>query len=132
MIISKKTAILTTMNYIPVHKQQLSISTFRFQSTEPSQPDPAVVTSTHTTAAAVRRRSIPSARQRSTSSLWVPSICPSSICVHYNAVDRGLCAQTLREHHTVLKRAIGGVFPRFKWGKSHYLQVILHFTRPST
>ena len=71
-----------------------------------------------------RQRSSTTARLSSNSTLWIPSVCPLSICVHYNAVDRGLCAQALREHHTVLERAMGRVFPRFKWGKSHYLQVL--------
>jgi hypothetical protein len=88
---------------------------------EPSQPENAVITSTRSTTS--RRRSVPSARDRSTSSLWIPSVCPLTIRVHYNAVDRGLCSQTLREHHTVLERAMGRVFPRFKWGKVNYLQV---------
>ncbi len=91
-------------------------------STEPSQPGPSVGTSTSTTA--IRRRSVPSVRQ-SNVPLALCGACPSSICVHYNAVDRGLCAQTLREHHIVLERAMVRVFPRFKWGKSHYLQVTI-------
>jgi hypothetical protein len=70
-----------------------------------------------------RQRNTTGARLRSTSTLWIPCMCPTSISVHYNAVDRGLCAQALREHHTVLERAMGIIFPRFKWGKSHYLQV---------
>jgi hypothetical protein len=94
---------------------------------EPTQPEHAVVSSTRSTTN--RRRAVPSARERSTSSLWIPSECPVTIRVHYNAVDRGLCSQTLREHHTVLERAMGRVFPRFKWGKVNYLQVnicVLH------
>jgi hypothetical protein len=83
----------------------------------------------------VRRRITPSTRQSSASSVWVPSTCPSCVCVHYNAVDRGLCAQTLREHHVVLERAMARIFPRFKWGRSHYLQVptrVLYHQLPFT
>jgi hypothetical protein len=71
----------------------------------------------------VRRRPNQAVRQRSSSTLWVACPCPVSISVHSNAVDRGLCAQTLREHHTILERAMVRIYPRFKWGRSHYLQV---------
>jgi hypothetical protein len=71
-----------------------------------------------------RSRSTSAQRQQSSSAVWVQSPCPVSIQVHYNAVDRGLCAQTLREHHTILERAMVKLFPRFKWGRSHYLQVV--------
>ena len=54
-----------------------------------------------------RKRSIASVRQQSSSAVWVRSPCPKAIHVHFNAVDRGLCAQTLREHHTILERAMG-------------------------
>jgi hypothetical protein len=107
-----------------IHRRQLS--NLRILKTRPLTPDdtqqgpvvvPALPNST------IRRRTLPSTCQRSTSSLWVASPCPSSICVHFNPVDRGLCAQTLREHHVVLERAMSRIFPRFKWGRSHYLQV---------
>ncbi len=71
----------------------------------------------------VRRRSTQPVRQRSPSSHWVASPCTMSITIHYNAVDRGLCAQTLREHHTIFQRTMVCLYPRFKWGRSHYLQV---------
>jgi len=91
-------------------------------SDDPTSPTPISATSVNSTS--VRRRSTTTVRQRSTSTLWVPSTCPKSITIHYNAVDRGLCAQTLREHHTILERAMLRLFPRFKWGRSHYLQVL--------
>ena len=83
-------------------------------------PEPCTTT---VPSATVRRRSTPPVRQRSISTLWVASPCPVSITIHFHAVDRGLCAQTLREHHTILERAMVRLFPRFKWGRSHYLQV---------
>jgi hypothetical protein len=76
-----------------------------------------------TRVSAVRKRTTTPVRQRSSSALWIQSPCPLSITIHYNAVDRGLCAQTLREHHTILERAMVRLYPRFKWGRSHYLQV---------
>jgi hypothetical protein len=59
-----------------------------------------------------RKRSSASVRQQSSSVVWVRSPCPKAINVHFNAVDRGLCAQTLREHHTILERAMGRLYPR--------------------
>jgi hypothetical protein len=100
-------------------------------SDEPSQPTPVCATSVSSTT--VRKRSTPPVRQRSSSNLWVPSPCPISIItIRYNAVDRGLCAQTLREHHTILEGAIVRLYPRFKWRRSHYLQVLpSHATLPT-
>ncbi len=89
---------------------------------EPTIPTPVCATSVASTT--VRKRSTTPVRQRSSSTLWVPSPCPQSITIHYNAVDRGLCAQTLRENHTILERAMVRLYPRFKWGRSHYLQVL--------
>ncbi len=101
---------------------QATTQPFDFQVIrELTQPEPTVVTENRQRSN--RQRCRTGARLRSTNTLWIPSVCPTSVSVHYNAVDRGLCAQTLREHHTVLERAMGRVFPRFKWGKSHYLQV---------
>ncbi len=85
---------------------------------------PMPVCPTSVNSSTVRKRSTTTVRQRSSSTLWVPSTCPQSITIHYNAVDRGLCAQTLREHHTILERAMVRLYPRFKWGRSHYLQVL--------
>jgi hypothetical protein len=92
----------------------------------PCQPtsESASVVARATPSTSLRKRSTPSVRKRSESTLWVPSTCPVSISVHFNAIDRGLCAQTLREHHTVLERAMARLYPRFKWGRSHYLQVL--------
>ncbi len=59
-------------------------------SDEPSQPT-TVGASVGATAAPLtsnRKRSTPPVRQRSDCTLWVPSPCPVSITVHYNAVDR--------------------------------------------
>ncbi len=94
-------------------------------SDEQSQPTSvsASVVARATPSTSLRKRSTPSVRQRSESTLWVPSTCSVSISVHFNAIDRGLCAQILREHHTVLERAMARLYPRFKWGRSHYLQV---------
>ena len=91
-----------------------------------SQPttESASVVARATPSTSLRKRSTPPMRKRSESTLWVPSPCPVSISVHFNAIDRGLCAQTLREHHTVLERAMVRLYPRFKWGRSHYLQVL--------
>ena len=91
-----------------------------------SQPttESASVVARATPSTSLRKRSAPPVRKRSESTLWVPSPCPVSITVHFNAIDRGLCAQTLREHHTVLERAMVRLYPRFKWGRSHYLQVL--------
>jgi hypothetical protein len=89
-----------------------------------SQQGPGLVPATRNPF--IRRRSTTSTRQSSASSLWISSPCPSCICVHYNAVDLGLCAQTLREHHVVLERAMARIFPHCKWGRSHYLQVQPH------
>ena len=79
-----------------------------------------------------RNRSTTAQRQHFSSALWIQSPCPVSIHVHYNAVDRGLCAQTLREHHTILERAMVRLFPRFKWGRSHYLQVVTPYFTNNT
>jgi hypothetical protein len=81
-------------------------------SDEPSIPTPVCATSVNTTS--VRKRSTTPVRQRSSSALWVPSTCPKSITIHYNAVDRGLCAQTLREHHTILERAMVRLYPIYR------------------
>ena len=108
---------------LPVSTSQATTQPFECNvaSQEASQPIP--VNATSAPAVNVRRRALPSVRERSTSTLWVASPCPSTISVHYNAIDRGLCGQTLREHHTVLERAMVRLYPRFKWGRSHYLQV---------
>ncbi len=91
-------------------------------SDTPNEPLSIIASGTPITIS--HKRATPSVRQQSASTLWVPSPCPVSINVHYNAVDRGLCAQTLREHHTILERAMVRLYPRFKWGRSHYLQVL--------
>ncbi len=88
----------------------------------PSEPISIIASATPITTS--RKRATTSVRQQSASTLWVHCPCPVSINVHYNAVDRGLCAQTLREHHTILERAMVRLYPRFKWGRSHYLQVL--------
>jgi hypothetical protein len=94
-------------------------------TTQPLELDlPPEPCNTTLPSATVRRRSTQPVRQRSSSTLWVASPCPMSITIHFHAVDRGLCAQTLREHHTILERAMVRLFPRFKWGRSHYLQVL--------
>ena len=56
---------------------------------EVSQPVPAVAPVNRPRAKS--QTSAPSARLSSTSTLWIPSVCTTSVCVHYNAVDRGLC-----------------------------------------
>jgi hypothetical protein len=88
----------------------------------PSEPLSIIASATPITTS--RKRATTSVRQQSASTLWAPCPCPVSINAHYNAVDRGLCAQTLREHHTILERAMVRLYPRFKWRRSHYLQVI--------
>jgi hypothetical protein len=88
---------------------------------------PMIIVASAEPIAVTRKRSTPAQRQQSSSALWVQSPCPVSIDVHFNAVDRGLCAQTLREHHTILERAMVRLFPRFKWGRSHYLQVVIPY-----
>jgi hypothetical protein len=94
---------------------------------------PIIIVASDVPVTVTRKRSTPAQRQQSASALWVKSPCPVAIYVHYNAVDRGLCSQTLREHHTILERAMVRLFPRFKWGRSHYLQVFIPYfsnTRP--
>ncbi len=117
---SLKTQTITTiMTYLSLLlKQQLSHLTLALRLKRNSRDCKSAP------GANVRRRALPTARQRFPSTLWVASPCLTSISVHYNAIDRELCAQTLREHHTVLERAMVRLYPRFKWGRSNYLQVL--------
>jgi hypothetical protein len=110
------------------HVQEVISSQATTQPLELSTADeagqPIIIVASDVPITVTRKRSTPAERQQSASALWVKSPCPISIEVHYNAVDRGLCSQTLREHHTILERAMVRLFPRFKWGRSHYLQVL--------
>ena len=113
------------------HVQEVISSQATTQPLELSTADdagqPIIIVASDVPITVTRKRSTPAERQQSASALWVKSPCPKSIEVHYNAVDRGLCSQTLREHHTILERAMVRLFPRFKWGRSHYLQVFIPY-----
>jgi hypothetical protein len=107
-----------------VTPSQATTQPFEFQLSEDLSQTIAI-TASAVPISVSRKRSGASVRQQSSSVVWVMhrSACPKAINVHFNAVDRGLCAQTLREHHTILERAMGRLYPRFKWGRSHYLPV---------